>query len=171
MSIRDAHNRFRSKAASGESRQTFGCRDAASRAVGGEKISGAGDSGAAIPGVLLRHHGERRREPGEPFAWAAEIGGHRVGLLGLAPGENGTVRIRCFRLEPQWRHTSIAGNLIRHLYEHCDAEGYLRVVAEASLAPGWFWRMFPRHGFRLHARQRGPRCEELQFVLVLRHQA
>jgi GNAT superfamily N-acetyltransferase len=130
----------------------------------------SGAAGAAIPEFFLRRPGEVSRGANEPYAWAAEVGGHLVGLLGLSPSGDATVRIRWLRIEPEWQHTSVTGKLIRRLREHCNEQGHLRIVADARLAPRWFWRMFQQRGFRLKGRQGEFQQGELEFVLDLNYQ-
>jgi N-acetylglutamate synthase-like GNAT family acetyltransferase len=107
-----------------------------------------------------------RRESRNPYAWGEEVGGRLVGLIGLVPTGNRTVRVRWLRVDPEWRHTAIAAKLIDGLRNHCCGQGYLKVVADAKIAPSWLWRQFERRGFRL-CRQEESGGRELHFVISL----
>ncbi len=166
MSVHNVHNRIKGITA----RRLFDCPSPAGPVQSPHGPAGAAgkrgrDREGAIPDFFGRRSGKGRHETNEPYAWAANMGGRPVGLLGMIPCGNGAVRIRWFRVEPEWAHTAVVGKLIRRLYKHCRRQGYLRVVAESRLAPQWLWGVFERRGFRLKTRRGIVGGEELEFVL------
>lgn len=168
MSTRNVHNRIQGASFRGDSqhaRQVPNSPWSLASPVPGKQRSAAG---TAARRIALRQPGDRR-ERLEPYGWVAEAGGCVLGFIGMVPEGNGTVRVRWLRVESEWGHTAVAGKLIRLLREHCSRHGYLQVVAEAALAPAWFWRLFQRGGFRMKPRQEGIGTSELEFVLDLKY--
>jgi hypothetical protein len=87
------------------------------------------------------------------FLWASRIGDRVVGLLHLVGIDNQTVSIALFRVDPEYRHTTVLTNLIQYAHTFCRDRGCKTVLLESHVAPLVVLRQLEHHGFRLVCRK------------------
>jgi N-acetylglutamate synthase-like GNAT family acetyltransferase len=103
-----------------------------------------------------------KRAKGDGF-WVCRIGGRVVGAIGISLDGLDEARISLFRVDPEWRHTSVPQKLIERVRVHARRRRIGRIVAEPQLAPRWLFQSFSRHGFRFAGWRRISGRELLEF--------
>lgn len=124
-------------------------------------------NGARVESLLVpvnRKDAPRRRNDGEiNCLWASRIGGRIVGLVHLVGAERQTATVAMFRVDPEYRHTTILTNLIDRVRDYCLDRGCTSVRMESHVAPQWVLRQFGAHGLQLVARTLAAGQDLLEF--------
>ena len=71
-----------------------------------------------------------------------------VGAIGVCPDGLDGLRIRLFRIDPEWQHTSVPGKLVECVRNHAQCSGRSRIVVEPRVVPRWLLQSLGRHGFQ-----------------------
>ena len=80
------------------------------------------------------------------WAWMCRIAGRVVGAIGVCPDGLDGLRIRLFRIDPDWQHTSVPRKLIECVRNHAQRCGRSRIVVEPRVVPRWLLHSLGRHG-------------------------
>jgi hypothetical protein len=70
-----------------------------------------------------------------------------VGAIGICQDGLDGLRIRLFRIDPEWQHTSVPTKLIECVRHHALCSGRSRIVIEPRVVPRWLLQSLGRHGF------------------------
>jgi hypothetical protein len=81
------------------------------------------------------------------LVWIAATGCRVVGMIRLAASGRDCAQVRRVRLDPEWRHTSVAKGLIDQVRAFCQRRGYARIEFEPGSAPSWFQALAECRGF------------------------
>jgi hypothetical protein len=88
-----------------------------------------------------------KQSRGEELVWVVATGCQVVGTIRLAANGSGDPQVRRVRIDPEWRHTSVASGLIDQVRAFCERSGYARIEFEPGSAPFWFQALAERRGF------------------------
>jgi hypothetical protein len=107
-----------------------------------------------------------RGEKPANYLWASKIGDRVVGLLHLVGVDRQAVSITLFRVDPEYRHTTVPTNLIQYVHAFCCDRGCTTLLMESHVAPAAVLRQIAIHGFRLVRRKLMFGQDVLEFRVV-----
>jgi GNAT superfamily N-acetyltransferase len=114
------------------------------------------------PGVENRSHNFHKAEAAGPeqkraeaagqdsrdWVWMCRIAERVAGVIGVCPDGLDGLRIRLFRIDPEWQHTNIPRKLFESVRNYAQCSGRSRIIVEPRVAPRWLLESLPRHGFQ-----------------------
>ncbi len=83
----------------------------------------------------------------ENHFWIAEDHGHAAGMVGVVH-DDGVALIRRLRVDPHWRHTHVAANLIEAAINHCRRHGSLKIAMDTHIDRDLAVQLLDHHGFQ-----------------------
>jgi len=100
--------------------------------------------------------------------WVATVGTRVVGMIAVRRQEQPHVaELRCLRVEPQWHNSCVPARLIHTALEHCQKQGFLKVIFETHYQIDAMVRFLTRHGFQYARSKHAISGKTLEFYLNL----
>ncbi len=98
--------------------------------------------------VTEQERAQTTNQDARQWAWICRIAERVVGAVGICPDGLDGLRIRLFRIDPEWQHTSVPRKLIECVRSQAQRTGRNRIVVEPRTVPRWLLQSFGRHGFQ-----------------------
>ena len=109
-----------------------------------------------IPSAMARERAVANRSDDNGHChclWVCRIDGRTVGVVGMCRDGLDGAQIGLFRVDPEWRHTSVPHKLMECVRTHAQRHDLTRIVAGSQAVPRWVLESLGHHGLRLAGRR------------------